>query len=998
MLNKSISPASHIIIKGARQHNLQNIDVILPKGKLIVFTGLSGSGKSSLAFDTIYAEGQRKYVESLSSYARQFLGIMQKPDVDQIEGLSPAISIDQKTTSHNPRSTVGTITEIYDYLRLLYARIGHPKCHKCGTEIAPQTVDQITDNVFEKISQAINTTPQTRWSILSPIVRDKKGEFSGLFDNLRKKGFKRIRVDGRTYSLDDDLILIKTNRHSISVVIDRLTFDKKNISKSDRVKSLKSRIRQAVDQALDLSDGLVISSNILDTDLQFPQDPRQFTNHLYSQQLACPKCNISFETLEPKLFSFNTPHGACENCTGLGHLLKINPKKIIAPDLTLSEGAFVPMANALTSDSWFARKLNAVLIAEGVNPKTPFKDLSESVKYLLLNGSNKYFHVSGSNRQGEEASFSFQHEGIIHLLERRYHETNSEFIRSELNRFMQQVTCSDCNGARLKPESLSVTIDNRNIHQITTLPINKSLAWIVKLQQSIKDPQDKLLNIQEKKIAQSIVRELRERLNFLVSVGLSYLTLSREAATLAGGEAQRIRLASQIGTGLTGVLYVLDEPTIGLHPRDNDRLIKTLIRLKDLGNSVIIVEHDENVIRAADHIVDFGPNAGEHGGHIVAQGDLTELLKQKTLTAQYLSGSKVINNQIINQQLQKLPHSLKFQNQNGSEDNSISLTNASQHNLDHIDVEFPLGKFIVITGVSGSGKSSLIHDTLFPALRSSLGLSIDKLGKFDRISGYEHISKVYLIDQSPIGRTPRSNPATYTKCFDYIRQIYSQTKTAKEKGFKPGRFSFNVKGGRCEACQGAGQVKISMQFLSDIYVTCEVCHGTRYNIETRSAKYKDFSISQILDLTIDQANKIFQHHSALNRKLATLRAVGLGYIKLGQPAPTLSGGEAQRVKLAKELSVNSPGHTVYLMDEPTTGLHFEDVKNLLTVLRQLVNNNNTVIVVEHNMEVISNADWIIDLGPEGGNEGGKIVNTGTPTDIAHANIGHTAKYLINHLK
>lgn len=993
MSQENISPASHIIIKGARQHNLKDIDLNLPKNKLIVFTGLSGSGKSSLAFDTIYAEGQRKYVESLSSYARQFLGIMKKPDVDQIEGLSPAISIDQKTTSHNPRSTVGTITEIYDYLRLLFARIGHPHCPDCHIEISPQDQDQITSSILERILDSFSGSKPSRWIIFSPVIQDKKGEFSQLFQNLSKQGFTDVRADGQMISLDGDIVLIKTNRHTIDVVIDRFTITKKDSRSEKYLNNLRSRLSQSIEKALELSDGSVILSQIMDQSLEFPKEPKQFQDFMYNQHLACPNCHRNSSELEPRLFSFNTPYGACPNCDGLGTLLKINPDKIIAPEITLSEGAIIPLASALSSDSWYSRKINSILDYHHIDRQTEFQNIPDEVKHILLYGSKQYYQVSGSNRQGRTASFSFQPEGIIHELERRYQETQSEYIRHEIGKFMIKTTCSECDGARLKPSALAVTVTGDNINQVVENPISQSLEWTDHLLQIISDESDSTLSQSEKAIAAGICREIRNRLDFLSSVGLSYLTLHREAATLAGGEAQRIRLASQIGTGLTGVLYVLDEPTIGLHPRDNDRLIQTLIKLKSLGNTVVVVEHDEKVISSADHVVDFGPLAGDHGGDIVFQGNVDKLKNSsQSLTGKYMSGKKSIDSS----QLKELSSQLQLHlipKQSKPVKGNLVLSGASQHNLKNLHVEIPLGKFVVVSGVSGSGKSTLVHETLYPALRSSLGMTTHQLGKYSSLTGTSQVDKVYLIDQSPIGRTPRSNPATYTKMFDHIRQIFAGTKEAKSKGFKPGRFSFNVKGGRCEACQGGGQVKIAMQFLSDIYVTCDVCHGRRYNLETLSVRYKNLNIAQVLDLTIDQALNVFNTSQAITKKLLTLKAVGLGYITLGQAAPTLSGGEAQRVKLAKELSINSSGHTVYLLDEPTTGLHFEDVKNLLVVLKKLVANNNTVIAIEHNMDVIKTADWIIDLGPDGGEAGGQVVAIGNPKDVAANKDSTTGSYL-----
>lgn len=993
MDTKQVSPATHIIVKGARQHNLKNIDAVIPKGKLVVFTGLSGSGKSSLAFDTIYAEGQRKYVESLSAYARQFLGIMQKPDVDQIDGLSPAISIDQKTTSHNPRSTVGTITEIYDYLRLLFARIGHPHCPQCGREIAPQTTDQIVAQMLELLNNSTKATP-TRWYLLSPIVRDKKGEFSSLFANLKKQGFQRVRVDNTTYHVDDDIYLLKTNRHSISVIMDRLSIDKNLLKDDEQLKQLESRLRQTVNQALELADGQVILSQIHDASLEFPENPKEISEHLFSQHLACPVCNISLPEIEPRIFSFNTPHGACPTCTGLGALLKIDSEKLIAPDLTISEGAIIPLANALSTGTWYASQIKAVLEANGQNLSTPFFELPEEVKKIILYGDKKRtYETHGTNQQGLLRHYTFTFEGVITNLERRYQETDSEFMRNEIERYMRKEVCPTCLGSRLKPEALSVTIQNKNIVDIVNMAVNDTHAWINGLHHIIIDESNPTLTPSEKAIGQHIVKEIRQRLQFLVSVGLEYLTLHREAGTLAGGEAQRIRLASQIGTGLTGVLYVLDEPTIGLHPRDNDRLIDTMKNLRDIGNSLIVVEHDKNVMLAADYIFDFGPKAGRHGGQIVAQGEPEQLISDpQSVTGKYLNGSASVNAKAIEKQKKTL--GINSTNQTPMVTGSLKLVGASEHNLKNVTAEFPLGKLSVVTGVSGSGKSTLIHDTLYPALKHALNSDVKKVSKYEKLLGTDQITHVKLIDQSPIGRTPRSNPATYTKVFDLIRNLMSSTKEAKLKGMTPGRFSFNVKGGRCEACRGDGQVKISMQFLADVYVNCDVCKGLRYNNETLGIKYKDKTIADILDLTVDQALELFSTNSQIVRKLKTLQAVGLGYIKLGQSATTLSGGEAQRVKLAKELSIASTGHTVYLLDEPTTGLHFEDVKHLLVVLKELVAANNTIIVIEHNLDIIANADWLIDLGPEGGNGGGQIIAAGTPKQLMEKPESYTGKYLL----
>ncbi|OGD57618.1 excinuclease ABC subunit A [Candidatus Beckwithbacteria bacterium RIFCSPLOWO2_02_FULL_49_12] len=969
---------NHIAIQGARQHNLKNIAVKIPKGKLVVFSGLSGSGKSSLAFDTIYAEGQRRYVESLSSYARQFLGLMTKPDVDQIDGLSPAIAIDQKTTSSNPRSTVGTITEVYDYLRLLYARIGPPHCANCGREIAKQSLDQIAGLVKDLILTSLTATKPSRFIILSPVVRDKKGEFSQLFNNLAKKGFVRVRIDGKFFDLDSPPALIKTNRHTIDAVVERLSFTKKQAKDASEVDKLKKRLSESLEAALKLSDGLALAVEIKDASLNFPDHPQKLTDHLFSEHFACHHCNLSLPEIEPRIFSFNSPHGACPTCSGLGHLQKIDPDKIIAPSLTLAEGAIIPFAKQLSADSWLARTVKEVVHAHRANTQTRWDNLSDDLQHILLYGTKEIFEVTGTNRFGRITTIHTDFEGAIPALERRFQETQSDFIRNEMQKFMSLETCPDCNGDRLKPESLSVSIDNLNIADLTKLSIKDTFSFIANLTQKGSPLSDK-----ERQIGQLILKELATRLKFLLSVGLDYLTLSRAAGTLAGGEAQRIRLASQIGTGLTGVLYILDEPSIGLHQRDNRRLITTLKNLRDLDNSVIVVEHDREIIESADYLIDFGPLAGKHGGEVVAAGTPKQVAANpKSLTGKYLNGKKKVS--------LSLPASLPLE----KNQKMLTLAGCTQNNLKNIKIDFPLSQFIVITGVSGSGKSSLIHDTLYPAVKDNLKSPHSPTPQnYHHLSGLEHLTRVSLIDQSPIGRTPRSNPATYTKAFDHIRTLFSLTRDAKVAGFKPGRFSFNVKGGRCESCQGEGQVKIEMQFMPDVYITCEVCHGARYNQQTLAVKYHDQDISQILHLTVDEALEFFPSHQALHLKLKTLKDVGLGYIELGQPAPTLSGGEAQRVKLAKELSVKSQGHTLYLLDEPTTGLHFEDLKKLLFVLKQLVNQNNTVVVIEHNLDVVKNADWVIDLGPEGGEAGGQVVATGTPQQLAKITTSYTGHFL-----
>jgi excinuclease ABC subunit A len=985
------SALSHIVVTGAREHNLKNISLSIQKNKLVVVTGLSGSGKSSFAFDTLYAEGQRRYVESLSSYARQFLGMMHKPEVDQIEGLSPAISIDQKTTSHNPRSTVGTITEVYDYLRLLYARVGHPHCPNCGREVSTQTIDQIVGHVLAEMGKRSAGQP-VRLQILGPVVRDRKGEFSGLLESLHKQGYSRVRIDNDYYDLSEDVTLLKTNKHSISVILDRITFSDKQLKDESELKLLKSRLSQTIETALRLSEGFVIASFIEDASLSFPDKPKQVEDFLYSEKLACSYCGISIAELEPRLFSFNSPHGACETCSGLGSLLKIDVGKIVAPDLTVSEGAIIPFARMMSHDTWWSRLVKVIVEDQGYDfRKTPYGEMDPETQHMLLHGSPKIYTVQGENRFGKETAIEEKFEGFITNLERRYQETDSEYMRREIGQFMQRETCTTCHGARLKSEALSVHVAGNTIAEITVLPISKTLAWTRELKN-----QD-ILNQKEKTIAESIIKEIEARLDFLASVGLNYLSLHREAATLAGGEAQRIRLASQIGTGLTGVLYILDEPTIGLHQRDNHQLIATLKNLRDKGNSVIVVEHDRDVMLAADELVDFGPGAGIHGGTVVSQGTPQEVMHDgSSLTGQYLKRKKDVTRKV-----KDLSRNLVSDDDAGEMvgvTTGISIYGASHNNLKNLDVSFPLNTFTCITGISGSGKSTLLHDTLYYNLAKNLGKSItEKPGQIERIVVPEQVKRVTLIDQSPIGKTPRSNPATYTKIFDYIRKLFENTQEAKVRGYQAGRFSFNVKGGRCEACQGDGQIKIEMQFLPDVYVTCDVCNGNRYNEETLQVTYKNKSISEVLHMTIDKAYDFFQGHSTLRSKLKTLIDVGLGYIELGQPAPTLSGGEAQRVKLAKELSGRTNEHVVYLLDEPTTGLHFADVQKLLDVLHQLVSNNNTVIVIEHNLDVIKNADWIVDLGPEGGEEGGQIVAVGTPTQVSQSKTSATGTYLAEEL-
>lgn len=991
--------AQHITISGAREHNLKNINVQIPKNQLVVFTGLSGSGKSSLAFDTLYAEGQRRYVESLSSYARQFLGVMHKPDVDQIEGLSPAISIDQKTTSHNPRSTVGTITEIYDYLRLLFARIGHPHCPNCGKEIASQTIDQIIQQIMEKVGERATASRQPqKLFILAPVIKNRRGEFSQLLNNLVKKGYQRARIDRQVYDLSQELNLIKTNKHDIDVVVDRLVISHQQLDKAAELSTLKSRLNQSVEEALKLANGLVILTFVDDPSFTFPEQPKEMEDLLFSENLACSDCGISLKELEPRFFSFNAPEGACTTCNGLGSILKINPQKIIAPALTLSEGAVIPFARMMGNDTWFARLIKIVVEEAGYDFRlTKWEDMTPEFQQVLLYGSDKVYDVVGENRFGNQTSYQTKFEGFINNLERRYGETDSDFIRNEISQFMHKETCPACQGDRLQPEALAVTIAQLNIAQVSKLTIERSLKWIKKLQAF--DPRSNaqtelgLLSSKEATIAQSILKEIHSRLHFLSSVGLNYLTIAREAGSLAGGEAQRIRLASQIGTGLTGVLYILDEPTIGLHQRDNHRLINTLQELKNKGNSVIVVEHDRDIMAAADHIVDFGPGAGEQGGQVVFQGSYRDILHDKqSLTGRYLARKKDVRREKEVKERRFIDPEAVVDSV--SQYSKMIFRGSSFNNLKAIDVDFPLNTLTCITGISGSGKSTLLHNVLYNHLAQHLGKSYhSKLASVGQVIIPDQVKRVTMIDQSPIGKTPRSNPATYTKTFDYIRQVFAQTKDAQIRGYGNGRFSFNVKGGRCEACQGEGQIKIEMQFLPDVYVQCDVCHGSRYNEETLQVFYKEKNIAQVLDLSIDQAYEFFKSHRNIRQRLETLKAVGLGYLKLGQPAPTLSGGEAQRVKLAKELSTRSHEHIVYLLDEPTTGLHFADIQKLLNVLSQLVAQNNTVIVIEHNLDIIKNADWIIDLGPEGGEYGGEIVAVGSPEQVAANANSFTGQYL-----
>lgn len=964
----------YIKIRGARQHNLKNINVNIPKNKLVVLTGVSGSGKSSLAFDTIYAEGQRRYVESLSSYARQFLGVMEKPDVDSIESLSPAISIDQKTTSHNPRSTVGTVTEIYDYLRLLFARIGHPHCPVCGREISHQTLDQIVSQAMNLIEETAKENKKAWFLVLSPMVVARKGEFSQLFENLKSKGYRQVRIDGYVHDLSEDLILIKTNKHTIEAVVDRVSLSLSDLKGPTFKSELKNRLADSIQQALNLSEGLVVFARIQDREFTIPVSPKKFEDHMFSEKFACPVDNISLPEIEPRTFSFNSPQGACPTCTGLGKILKVEAELVFSPELTINEGGILPFANMIENDSWYGRTIRTVCEECGIATNKKISELADNEKAILLYGTgDKEYKVEGTNRFGRETFIWQRFEGVANNLERRYAETESDWSREEIRKYMRERLCPECQGARLKKEALSITLDNKSIAEVTAFSITKMVDWTIGL--------DNLMNEREKEIGKLIIKEIGGRLKFLINVGLEYLTLNRVAGTLSGGEAQRIRLASQIGSGLTGVLYVLDEPTIGLHPRDDYKLIDTLKKLRDLGNSVVVVEHDATMMRQSDWICDFGPGAGKNGGQLVADGTPKQIeVNPKSLTGKYLAGKKKV--EAVNHQTLLTNHQ------------SLKITGCDMFNLKNIDVDFPLGKLVAITGVSGSGKSTLLVETLYPALQKELNpLFRDEASGYKGVGGIENIDKAILIDQSPIGRTPRSNPATYTGLFDPIRDVFASTRDSKTLGFKKGRFSFNVRGGRCEACEGQGQIKIEMQFMSDIWVSCDVCHGRRYNAQTLEVTYRGKNIAEILSLTVDDALEFFHANPQILTKLETLNLVGLGYMELGQPATTLSGGEAQRVKLATELSRRSTGKTVYILDEPTTGLHFADVERLLKVLRLLVQKGNSVFVIEHNLDVIKNCDWIIDLGPEGGDGGGEIVAKGTVGDLVKNKSSYTGSYL-----
>ncbi len=964
-----------IRVRGARQHNLKNIDLDIPKNKLVVFTGVSGSGKSSIAFDTIYAEGQRRYVESLSTYARQFLGIMGKPDVDLIEGLSPAISIDQKTVSHNPRSTVGTVTEVYDYMRLLFARLGHPHCPICGREIASQSLEQIVGKASVMIEETVKKEKTGRYLVIAPLVKDRKGEFNSLFENLKAKGYRRVRVDGKVFDLSDDFVLMKTNKHTIDCIIDRLSFTESDLKDDVQRKNLIGRLSDSMGQALSLSDGLVILSRVKDSGFEMPDRPTMMEDHLFSEKFSCPVDNIQLPEIEPRTFSFNSPHGACPECTGLGKVLRVNESQMFLPEISIREGGILPFSSIFEHDTWLSRLILAVCDEHGINSSTPTKNLSDEDRELLLNGTGEQeYEVQGTNRFGKTTRIYETFSGIKGELMRRYKESESDYIKASIEKYMQETVCPVCMGARLKKEATSITIDNKPINEVSDMTITHALNWCSRLHEGT------VLSGREREIGTMILKEITSRLTFLTDVGLEYLTISRGADTLSGGEAQRIRLASQIGSGLTGVLYVLDEPTIGLHPRDNDKLIQTLRKLRDLGNSVIVVEHDKDVMKAADYIFDFGPEAGKHGGMAIASGEPMELHKQKqSVTGPYLSGKK---------QITFAPTKL-VENKG-----SLVLKGAHGFNLKDVDLSIPLGKFVAVTGVSGSGKSSLVVETLYHAVAKATSREHREEGlPYKELIGDKLIDKVIMIDQSPIGRTPRSNPATYTKVFDLVRDVFATTREAKILGFKKGRFSFNVKGGRCESCEGQGQVKIEMQFMPDIWVACEVCKGARFNSQTLEVLYRGKNIAEVLKMTIAEALEFFSVHPNILVKLETLAAVGLTYMELGQAATTLSGGEAQRVKLATELARRGTGKTLYILDEPTTGLHFKDLEKLMGVLKILVERGNTVLVVEHNLDVIKNADWIIDLGPEGGEGGGRIIAEGTPKEIIKNKESITGQYL-----
>ncbi|MDA0165251.1 excinuclease ABC subunit UvrA [Solirubrobacter ginsenosidimutans] len=937
------SRQNSIVVSGAREHNLKDVTVELPRDSLVVITGLSGSGKSSLAFDTIYAEGQRRYVESLSAYARQFLGQMDKPDVDSIEGLSPAISIDQKTTSRNPRSTVGTVTEIYDYLRLLWARIGKPHCFNCGRPIAAQSAEQIID-------QIMGLEDGTRFMVMAPIVRGRKGEYGKQLAELRGEGFTRVKVDGEMRQLEEEIVLDKRYKHDISVVVDRLVMRPE----------LRKRLADSVETAVALADGILEVETV-------PRDGEPEI-HTYSERFACLHCGISMPELEPRSFSFNAPHGACPRCTGLGSMMEIDPDLVVPdPSLSINDGAILPWSSGATG--YYEQITQAIADRYEVDVDAPWENLTQEQQDLFLYGTNgDKLYVSYRNRMGRKRSYMTTFEGIVPNLERRYKETDSDWSREKIEEYMSMRPCPECDGARLRPESRAVKVGGIPIHEFTRLSAKRAIEWMDGLE----------LSNQDRAIAKLILREIDERLRFLDNVGVGYLSMERASSTLSGGEAQRIRLATQIGSSLVGVLYILDEPSIGLHQRDNERLIKTLERLRDLGNTVLVVEHDEGTMRAADYVVDMGPGAGEHGGHVVAKGTAEEIMAvPESLTGQFLSGTRRI----------EAPGARR------KPTGYVEIVGASQHNLKNVDVKIPLGVFTAVTGVSGSGKSTLINEILYKAVANKLNRARMRPGAHKRIKGLEHLDKIISVDQSPIGRTPRSNPATYIGLFDVIRDLYSKTQEARARGYKPGRFSFNVKGGRCEVCRGDGQIKIEMHFLPDIYVPCEQCHGKRYNRETLDIRFKGKTIADVLDMPVEEALPFFAHIPKIARRLQTLQDVGLNYMRLGQPATTLSGGEAQRIKLASELAKIATGRTLYILDEPTTGLHFADIQKLLEVLQRLVEAGNSVVVIEHNLDVIKTSDRIIDMGPEGGEEGGTLMAAGTPEEIAKVESSYTGRYM-----
>lgn len=1028
-------PQDKIVVRGAREHNLKNIDVVIPRDKLVVITGLSGSGKSSLAFDTIFAEGQRRYVESLSAYARQFLDRMEKPDVDHIDGLSPAISIDQKGTTHNPRSTVGTVTEIYDYLRLLYARVGHPHCPNCGREVSQQTVQQIVDAV-------LNLPEGSKIMLLAPLVQGRKGEYKNIFEEMRRSGYVRVRVDGQIYDLSDDIELDKQKKHTIEVVVDRLvirkkqraaiamerensnsTSDKKmvaerpalydvNAQRSEQAEqspsheedsdaSFRQRVADSLETTLKLGNGVVLVSIIDGEEI------------LFSEKFACVYCGISLPEIAPRTFSFNSPHGACPTCTGLGTQQEIDPELVVThPELGIRDGAIAAWCKEMNNSKWYGAIADALAEKYHFSLETPWRELSEEQRQLMLYGSAEPLTIRYRPQHGNIRPYTITFEGVIPHLERRYKQTESEGIREEIEAYMTARICADCHGARLKPEALGVTVGGRNIVQVTQLSIVRAQRFFQDLEQSESVGEEKaqlngngkkngrvapakvdplapipvkealvrvVLSERERFIARQILKEIRARLQFLVDVGLDYLTLGRSATSLSGGEAQRIRLATQIGSGLMGVLYILDEPSIGLHQRDNERLIRTLVRLRNLGNTLLVVEHDEDTMRAADHIIDIGPGAGEHGGYVVATGTYPEIVANtNSLTGDYLSRRRHI------------PVPAKRRAGNGK---ALRIVGARENNLKNVTAEIPLGKFVVITGVSGSGKSTLITDILYRKLAHTFFRAHERPGAHDDVEGLENLDKVIDIDQSPIGRTPRSNPATYTNAFTGIRDLFAHVPEARLRGYQAGRFSFNVKGGRCEACKGEGIVRIEMNFLPDVYVPCEICGGKRYNREALEIHYKGKSIADVLDMTIEEATEFFSNVPSIYNKMKTLNDVGLGYMRLGQPATTLSGGEAQRVKLATELARRATGRTMYILDEPTTGLHFADVDRLLEVLQRLVDAGNSIVVIEHNLEVIKSADWVIDLGPQGGDAGGEIIAEGTPEEVAAEPRSYTGQFL-----